>query len=379
MAGGPFVLHSPLGVDGSPLRKRRATFSITNSNVLEVGCLFLALWAHKQWSVSTGGSSCTLCIANIHSYVSSSVLYVIILSAALDLVPASTPKGLIAFCNIAPSFLAKLCWPYLLKGTIRYGQRVVGCCIMSVLGMIVSDVVRPRTVNPDPDWGIPQGCCTFWWSRNEANWHLYCLVLVRFVQPCFLSIVAEGGPALGLGELTFLQLSTTYIPAIAGRSVGYVLLENRQYVGSEGFRQIQVFCFWNGGCWASWCIPLVGASEPRCASRCRTIISENFSVLCRSLLIAAISQVLPLTIPLTYYFLLPHPSSTSKQDEEDDDAEPLMASSTEYVPLPTGEGEGGTTGYCHPRIVALSASDKWRLVRPMIPKYMLPLCEDRFA
>jgi battenin len=66
------------------------------------------------------------------------VLYVIILSAALDLVPASTPKGLIAFCNIAPSFAAKVCWPYFLKGTIRYNRRVVGCCIMSMLGMIVS-------------------------------------------------------------------------------------------------------------------------------------------------------------------------------------------------------------------------------------------------
>jgi len=77
-------------------------------------------------------------------------------------------------------------------------------------------------------------------------------------------------------------------------------------------------------------------------------------------------------IPLTYFFLLPQPSSISKQDEEDDDAVPFMASSTEYTPLPTDEGEAG---YGHPRTVALSASDKWRLVKPMIPKYMLPLCE----
>ena len=156
MTGGPFALRSPPGVGGSSLRKGRTTFSITNSNVLEVGCLFLALWALKQWSVQPV-VPCAL--ANIQSYFLQ-VLYVIILSAALDLVPASTPKGVIAFCNIAPSFLAKFCWPYLLKGTIRYGRRVVGCCIMSVLGMIVSDVVCSRAVNLDPDWGIPQGCCT---------------------------------------------------------------------------------------------------------------------------------------------------------------------------------------------------------------------------
>jgi len=65
------------------------------------------------------------------------VLYVIILSAALDLVPPSTPKGIIAFCNIAPALVAKVGWPYLLKGRIRYVKRLVGCCLLSVLGMIV--------------------------------------------------------------------------------------------------------------------------------------------------------------------------------------------------------------------------------------------------
>ena len=45
------------------------------------------------------------------------------------------------------------------------------------------------------------------------------------------------------------------------------------------------------------------------------------------------------------------------------------------MPLPTDEGEGETPGYRPSRIVALSASDKWRLVKPIIPKYMLPLCE----
>jgi len=66
------------------------------------------------------------------------VLYVIILSAALDLVPPSTPKGIIAFCNIAPALIVKLGWPYLLKGRIRYARRIVGCCILSFIGMLVS-------------------------------------------------------------------------------------------------------------------------------------------------------------------------------------------------------------------------------------------------
>ena len=55
-----------------------------------------------------------------------------------------------------------------------------------------------------------------------------------------------------------------------------------------------------------------------------------------------------------------------------------MTSSTEYAALPTDEGEGEAARYRHSRIVALSAGDKWRLVKPMIPKYMLPLCKHPF-
>ena len=75
------------------------------------------------------------------------VLYVIILSAALDLVPPSTPKGIIAFWNIAPSIVAKFSWPYLLKGRIRYVRRLIGCCFLSVIGMIVSHRLDP-SVSP---------------------------------------------------------------------------------------------------------------------------------------------------------------------------------------------------------------------------------------
>jgi len=41
---------------------------------------------------------------------------------------------------------------------------------------------------------------------------------------------------LGLGELTFLQLSTTYLPVAAGRSVGCVLLQSLRHAGSERLR-----------------------------------------------------------------------------------------------------------------------------------------------
>jgi hypothetical protein len=75
--------------------------------------------------------------------VATLVLYVIILSAALDLVPPSTPKGITAFCNIAPALVAKVGWPYILMGRIRYTKRLVTCCILSSAGMLVCSLAPP--------------------------------------------------------------------------------------------------------------------------------------------------------------------------------------------------------------------------------------------
>lgn len=68
------------------------------------------------------------------------IIYVLINSAAIDLVPPNThtPKGIILFCNIFPAFVAKFGWPYVLKGRIRYERRVWGCCVLLLLGVVVS-------------------------------------------------------------------------------------------------------------------------------------------------------------------------------------------------------------------------------------------------
>jgi len=75
------------------------------------------------------------------------VLYVIILSAALDLVPANTPKGIVAFFNIFPALIAKAVWPYVSKGEIRYKKRVYCCTVCSWVGMVVSVASLQLTSN----------------------------------------------------------------------------------------------------------------------------------------------------------------------------------------------------------------------------------------
>lgn len=100
---------------------------------------------------------------------------------------------------------------------------------------------------------------------------------------------------------------------------------------------------------------------------------------------------MPLIIPLTYFFLLPRYSdfsqSTLPSSYEDDSTS--AAASTAYTSLPTMDNQDNESQLpdisdIDPLVksnIALSAADKWRLVKPLLPKYMLPLCEitSRFS
>lgn len=64
------------------------------------------------------------------------VLYVIILSAALDLVGPSVPKGVVLLCDVIPSFLTKLCAPYFIH-KIPYNVRILVFVALSACGMFI--------------------------------------------------------------------------------------------------------------------------------------------------------------------------------------------------------------------------------------------------
>jgi hypothetical protein len=90
---------------------------------------------------------------------------------------------------------------------------------------------------------------------------------------------------------------------------------------------------------------------------------------------------MPFIIPLTYFFLLPHNSAflyPSPSVHEDEISSGVL-SALPYTPLAAVEDGDGEEEVALPagpkRGVSLSASDKWRLVRPLLLKYMLPLCE----
>ncbi|KAI0342458.1 batten's disease protein Cln3 [Trametopsis cervina] len=222
------------------------------------------------------------------------VLYVIILSAALDLVPPSTPKGIIAFCNIFPALLAKIGWPYVLKGRIRYAKRLIGCCVLSVTGMAVVA--------------------------------LFDSLFMRLLGICLASFSS------GLGELTFLQLSTRYRPmSVAGHGIGY-------FASGTGAAGLVGASMW-------WMLRGLGVRKG-----------------------VGLSTVMPLVIPIAYYVILPLPEafasvniSSLEELEEEVDAP--------YVALPTDEDVPETPK----AYVSLTLSDKWILVKPLLLRYMLPL------
>lgn len=62
------------------------------------------------------------------------VLYVIILSAALDLVGPDVPKGIVLLADVVPSFLAKLTAPYFIH-RVPYAFRVIIFVALSTFGM----------------------------------------------------------------------------------------------------------------------------------------------------------------------------------------------------------------------------------------------------
>ena len=64
------------------------------------------------------------------------VLYVVILSAALDLVGPNVPKGVVLVANILPSFVIKLCAPYFIH-SIPYSVRILLMTALSSFGMLL--------------------------------------------------------------------------------------------------------------------------------------------------------------------------------------------------------------------------------------------------
>ena len=111
------------------------------------------------------------------------MMYVVILTAALELLPSRVPTGVLAFVNITPALVAKAVFPYWLRGEIRYHLRVWLCTLLAFAGMLS----------------------------------------IALVDTLFLRLlgIAIASFASGLGEITYLQYSTRYVPQVTTYCVGW--------------------------------------------------------------------------------------------------------------------------------------------------------------
>ncbi|CEQ39107.1 SPOSA6832_00612, partial [Sporobolomyces salmonicolor] len=251
------------------------------------------------------------------------VLYVVILSAALDLVDkASTPKvslgpslaallveltllGLILFANIAPALLVKLGWPYFVPGEPRYRKRVIACSAVSFAGILI-------------------------------------VALSTSLLPRLLGISLASFSS-GLGEMTYLQLSTIY-----------------------GSLSHPSFSTDPGGVAVGWFASGTGAAG---------LVGAGLWWVLRGL------GFLPLCMSLTYFFLLPplasfHPTSLLSS----------TSSAAPYSALPTlDSSENDSEGVCEDdslmrqvernleKLPWLTTREKIALARPLVGRFMLPL------
>jgi len=161
----------------------------------------------------------------------------------------------------------------------------------------------------------------------------------------------------GLGELTFLQLSTRY----PSTGVSY-------FASGTGGAGVA-----GAGAW--WFLRRLGVKEGVGISSVSHlgIRTGTYKLISHEQL-----KILPLVIPLTYAFLLPHPPTKKSLGASMDSATYAALPTEEIIP----ETESDDAAYeadasnAHP---PLTFAEKWELVKPLLLKFMLPLCKSSSA
>ena len=146
------------------------------------------------------------------------VLYVIILTAALDLVGPTFPKGVVLLADVLPSFGTKLVAPYFIH-LISYPTRILVCVLLSVLGMIVISVT-PSYMDGGAISTKLVGVVLA--SLSSGGGELSFLGMTHFYGPFSLAFWGSGTGAAGLVGAGAYALATTSL----GFSVTATLLSS---------------------------------------------------------------------------------------------------------------------------------------------------------
>ncbi|EPS39113.1 hypothetical protein H072_7136 [Dactylellina haptotyla CBS 200.50] len=150
---------------------------------------------------SFAGANPRVCAAFWLFGLINNVLYVIILSAALDLVGPDVPKGVILLFDVMPSFLTKLTAPYFIH-LVSYRVRVIWFFLLSTCGMIVvafGDSIGWRL------FGIAVA------SLSSGAGEMTFVSMTHFYDHFSLAMWASGTGGAGIvGSAFYLALSTWF-------------------------------------------------------------------------------------------------------------------------------------------------------------------------
>lgn len=116
-------------------------------------------------------------------------LYVVILSAASDLVGPSVPKALVLLFDVLPSFMVKITAPFYLK-FVPYNVRILLCVALSFFGMVILSLAS------GPGGGGGGGDPSSGSSGAGLAYKMFGITLASL--------------STGLGEVTFLSLTHFY-------------------------------------------------------------------------------------------------------------------------------------------------------------------------
>ncbi|KAK4184026.1 protein BTN1-like protein 2 [Podospora australis] len=119
------------------------------------------------------------------------ILYVLLLSAAQDLVGSSVPKGVVLLADVMPSFLTKLIAPYFIHG-VPYEIRILVFVALSCTGMLLVAFTPPEKSVATKMVGVVLA------SLSSGGGELSFLGLTHYYGPGSLAAWGSGTGAAGL-------------------------------------------------------------------------------------------------------------------------------------------------------------------------------------
>lgn len=129
------------------------------------------------------------------------VLYVLILSAAVDLVGSTVPKGVVLLADVLPSFVVKLSAPFYMH-LFPYKYRIYTLVVLSFFGMILVAHATPLSLRL---FG------TVLASMSSGLGEITFLQLTHYYQHVAINGFSSGTGAAGLvGSFVFLMFTTWF-------------------------------------------------------------------------------------------------------------------------------------------------------------------------